>query len=117
MSWFRRMKSTARRRWQVIRAGSPGARFQSYYRIYHRKERLIVHLAVAVGAGVCFVIALILAVTPGPAVLFWILGISLLLSRMPRLARRLDMLELKLRTFCARSPFFCRIFRRKVNKK
>jgi hypothetical protein len=96
------MHQTWKQRWHALTDGTPGRRFQDRYEAArkarqsgdwgHRLTRLL-GLAVAL---VSFVIGVILAFIPGPAVVFFLLTGSLLASESRGLARLLDWGEVRL---------------------
>jgi len=53
-------------------------------------------IKILAGCG-CFVVALVLTVTPGPAFVFYILGLALISAQFLTVAKWLDAAELKLR--------------------
>lgn len=97
------MRHTWTERWQALTGGTPGRRFEDRYEAAgrarrsgdwgHRLTRLL-RLAVAL---VSFVIGVILAFIPGPAVVFFLLTGSLLAAESRGLARLLDWGEVRLR--------------------
>jgi hypothetical protein len=54
--------------------------------------------------GICLFLGLIMLITPGPGLVFIILGLACLTLNFPRLARWLDRLEIKLRRLWKKKP-------------
>jgi hypothetical protein len=97
------MTSTLRQRWHALTGGSPGRRFEDRYEAA-RAVRLSGGWKQRLGRALRFVIAvfafgvgLVLAVMPGPAILFFLLSGSLLAMESRGLARILDRIEVRLR--------------------
>jgi hypothetical protein len=90
-------------RWHALTYGRPGRRFEDRYEAA-RKARLsggwshhlgrVLRLVIAVLA---FGVGLVLAVVPGPAILFFLLSGSLLAAESRGVARLLDRAEVRLR--------------------
>lgn len=95
------MPLTLPSRWQALVRGTPGRRFADrYHRTQRRpaRQRWLGLLLRLVGAAVCFAIGIVLAVIPGPAVVFFFLTGILLASDWLFIARILDWLELRIRS-------------------
>src|SRR5262245_6013575 len=86
--------------WRELRAGEPGRRFQARYERARRAERRrgkagrILLILAAIGL---LVIAAFLAVFPGPAIPFFILGGGLLAAESRPIARFMDWSEIQFR--------------------
>lgn len=97
------MADTLAQRWHALTGGSPGRRFEDRYEAAraarrrggwsHRLGRVL-RLVLALLA---FAIGLVLAVMPGPAILFFLLSGSLLATESRGVARILDRNEVRLR--------------------
>jgi hypothetical protein len=97
------MAHSLMQRWRTLTGGSPGRRFEGRYEAArsarlrggwaHRLGRAL-RLVVAVLA---FGVGLVLAVMPGPAILFFLLSGSLLAAESRGVARLLDRAEVRLR--------------------
>jgi hypothetical protein len=100
------MAHSLMQRWHALTGGSPGRRFEDRYEAAraarlrggwsHRLTRLLrlVIAVLALGVG------LLLAVMPGPAILFFLLSGSLLAAESRGVARLLDRAEVRLRAAC-----------------
>lgn len=97
------MAHSLMQRWHALTGGSPGRRFEDRYEAAraarlrggwsHRLGRIL-RLVIAVLA---FGVGLVLAVMPGPAILFFLLSGSLLAAESRGVARILDRIEVRLR--------------------
>jgi hypothetical protein len=97
------MTHSLMQRWHALTGGNPGRRFEDRYEAAraarlrggwsHRLTRAL-RLVIALLA---FVVGLVLAVMPGPAILFFLLSGSLLAAESRGVARLLDRLEVRLR--------------------
>jgi hypothetical protein len=97
------MAHSLMQRWHALTGGSPGRRFEDRYEAAraarlrggwsHRLTRAL-RLVIAVLA---FCLGLVLAVMPGPAILFFLLAGSLLAAESRGVARLLDRTEVRLR--------------------
>ena len=99
------MAHSLMKHWHVLTGGSPGRRFEDRYEAAraarlrggwsHRLTRALrlVIAVLALGVG------LVLAVMPGPAILFFLLSGSLFAAESRGVARLLDRAEVRLRTF------------------
>lgn len=97
------MAHSLRQHWHILTGGSPGRRFEDRYEAAcaarlsggwsHRLGRALrlVIAVLALGVG------LVLAVMPGPAILFFLLSGSLLAAESRGVARMLDRAEVRLR--------------------
>ena len=85
-----------KRRWQRLKAGEPGARFQRQYRENRetRKSGLQRWGSVAAGAGLILVGVVALFV-PGPGILFIAAGGAVLARESLAVARTLDWVEVR----------------------
>lgn len=94
------MTGKLKRQWQALRRSPPGRRFQDRYRAAQgraegrRPGGHILRIALAV---VALGIGVVLAVLPGPAILFFFLAGALLASESLIVARALDGSEVRLR--------------------
>lgn len=94
------MLKALKRKWQELKRGTPGKRFQHAYENArrHRKDTpfwfRILRLGLALAA---MVIGVVFAVIPGPAVVFFALGGVLLATESRAVALVLDWIELRLR--------------------
>ena len=93
------MKRSMKDDWGALKRSKPGRRFQERYERHkaaggksHWKR--VLNLALALAA---FAIGLVLAVLPGPAILFFLVSASLLATESRFIAACLDRLELLLR--------------------
>jgi len=78
-------------------AGTPGRRFSARYRHRRRRgSRLARALSIGAG-GALMAIGALLFFTPGPGVLVFLAGGTLVARESPRAARALDRLELSVR--------------------
>ncbi len=93
---FRSIKS----HWHALKASRPGRRFQERYERHWESgaKPARVRLANLALAGLCLVVGVALMVLPGPAVLFFFIGASLLATESRALASGLDRLEVLLRS-------------------
>lgn len=97
------MARSLRQHWDALTGGSPGRRFEDRYEAAraarrsggwsHRLGRAL-RLMIAMLA---FGVGLVLAVMPGPAILFFLLSGSLLAAESRGVARLLDRAEVRLR--------------------
>jgi fatty acid desaturase len=87
-----------RKRWDEFRSAEPGMRFQRFHDEQGRRRSppWIRALYIAM-AAVSFVVGVVLAFIPGPAVVFFALTAALLAAQSEWIARRLDAAELWLR--------------------
>ena len=94
------MVSKLKREWREFRRGQPGRRFQERYERKHRtNEKKGVHwriLQIAL-AIVLLLVGVVLVFIPGPAILFFAIGGSMLATQSLALARLLDWTEVQLR--------------------
>lgn len=93
------MQSHFRQAWRDLRRERPGQRFQARYE-RSRKNRhrsFATRIALIIAALVCFAIAVVLTVMPGPAILFFLLGGGLLANESRFVARLMDNGEVILR--------------------
>ena len=87
-----------RAQWRALKGGTPGHRFQDHYvatRRAARPGRWGVRLLTIAAAVCCLAIGLVLAVMPGPAVLFFFLAGALLATESRRVARLMDWAEVR----------------------
>ncbi|SRR5258705_8308466 len=96
------MFNTLKRQWYELRNGPPGRRFQERYernrlaRAHQSKARRFLQLVI----GVWLIKAgIILCFLPGPGLPLLALGAALLAERSRRVARALDWIEVKARSF------------------
>lgn len=88
--------------WREFTRGTPGSRFRERYERHHRRNprvqwtRRIIRVVLAT---IAIAIGLVLAVLPGPAVLFFLAAGMLLAGEWLWVAKLLDWLELRLRRF------------------
>src|SRR5262245_58082430 len=90
--------------WRDLRRGEPGRRFQERYERARNAEKRGSRLRRALlifAAAVLLVIGAFLAVFPGPAVPFFLLGGGLLAAESRPVARFMDWSEVKLRNMAA----------------
>lgn len=97
------MANSFMQRWHALTGGSPGRRFEDRYEAAraarlrggwsHRLTRILRLLIAILALGV----GLVLAVMPGPAILFFLLAGSLLAAESRGVARILDRAEVRLR--------------------
>ena len=99
-----------KRQWCELRNGPPGRRFQERYerhrlaRAHQSKARRFLQLVI----GVWLIKAgIILCFLPGPGIPLLALGAAVLAERSQRVARALDWMELKARTFLKPRPKGC----------
>jgi len=97
------MAHSLRQRWRTLIRGSPGRRFEDRYEAA-RAARLsggwalrLTRALRLVLAVVAFGVGLVLAVMPGPAILFFLLSGSLFAAESRGVARLLDRSEVRLR--------------------
>jgi hypothetical protein len=93
-----------REHWQELKRGRPGRRFQDRYDRARSEESRggpIKRIALIGLAIVCLAIGVVLAVMPGPAVLFFFLAGGLLATESRIVARLMDWLEVRLRKIIA----------------
>src|SRR5687768_16506516 len=93
-----------REHWRDLKRGRPGRRFQDRYERARHEEAstgAAQRIGLIVAALVCFAIGLVLAVMPGPAVVFFFLAGGLLATESPWVARFMDWGELKIRKLVA----------------
>lgn len=87
-------------KWRKFRQGQPGRRFQERYeRKRHANEKRSLYwkvLQVALALGL-LLIGVVFVFIPGPAILFFAIGASMLATHSRRLARLLDWTEVKIR--------------------
>jgi hypothetical protein len=92
----------AHKLWQDLRALRAGKRFQHFYDAHEAKRvgwaRGLTWLSIVV----CFVIGIVLAFVPGPAILFFALSAALLATQSRWMARKLDRSELYFHAFWRR---------------
>lgn len=87
-------------KWRKFRQGQPGRRFQDRYerkRHANQKRSLywkIFQVALALGL---LLIGVVFVFIPGPAILFFAIGASMLATQSRRIARLLDWTEVKIR--------------------
>jgi hypothetical protein len=89
-----------REHWQDLKRGRPGRRFQDRYERARAEESrggAVKRVAMIALAIVCLLIGIVLAVMPGPAVLFFFLAGGLLATESRIVARAMDWLEVRLR--------------------
>lgn len=97
------MTNAFKREWQAMKEGSPGSRFQARYaaaKLVRQKGGWRHHLFRVVSlllAATAFIVGVVLAFIPGPAVLFFFIAGGLLAAESKWVARFLDWTELKLR--------------------
>lgn len=86
--------------WRALKASRPGRRFRDRYERHRKagKKSAWSRIANLALAGFCLVVGLALTVHPGPAVLFFFIGASLLATESRALASGLDRLEEGLRS-------------------
>lgn len=94
-------KKTLKRHWHELARHAPGARFYARYIARHGdgppKYRL--SSLVTIGVGLLLTaIGLVMLVTPGPGVVFLVLGLAALGSEFRPIARFMDWAELRLRS-------------------
>jgi len=90
------MKEKFREHFRLLKEAPPGERFQHYHR--HKREGHPVKMILKIVAGlICFMIAMVLTVTPGPAFVFYILGFALISAQSRTLAKWLDAAEVTIR--------------------
>src|SRR5262245_6280205 len=78
----------------LLKTGVPGERFQQYYR--RKKEKHPVKMIIKILAGcACLLVAILLTVTPAPALVFFILCFALISAQSFTVAKMLDAGELK----------------------
>ena len=97
------MGPSPKQRWHALTGGTPGRRFEDRF-VAARKARRsgawghrLIRLLGLVVALAAFVVGVVLAFIPGPAILFFLLTGSLLAAESRGLARLLDWGEVKLR--------------------
>jgi hypothetical protein len=103
------MLSRLRKEWRTFKAYPAGERFARV----HEKQKGAppwVRPAMFVGAAVSFAIGVLLAVLPGPAVLFFAITGGLLAAQSAWIARQLDRAEVALRKLVKH-------FRRRLSKR
>ncbi|HVW24091.1 MAG TPA: hypothetical protein VHC69_01905 [Polyangiaceae bacterium] len=86
-----------RERWDEFRRAEPGTRFQRFHDEQGGKSPPWVRALYIAVAAASFVVGVVLAFIPGPAVVFFALTAALLAAQSARLARRLDAAEMWLR--------------------
>ena len=94
------MTSKARHHWHVLRNGSPGRRFEDYYKaVRHDRSRgsTIVRVVRLVIAAIAGIIGVILVFVPGPAILFFAIAGGLVAAESLWAARFLDWCEMRAR--------------------
>lgn len=78
--------------------GQPGRRFQTRFDHRSRKDRSVLGRVVNIGLAIAsFAVGVVLIVLPGPAILFFLIGATLLAQESRGIAALLDRLELTLR--------------------
>jgi len=104
------MWSGLKRQWCELRNAPPGHRFQERYerdrlaRAHQSKARRFLQLII----GVWLIKAgIILCFLPGPGIPLLALGAAVLAERSQRVARALDWMEMKVRTFLKPRPNRC----------
>jgi hypothetical protein len=83
--------------WLELKSGEPGKRFSAVYERHGRQHTgwtRVLYLSVAL---ISFLIGVVLAFIPGPAILFFAITGALLATQSRWVARELDAIELKLR--------------------
>ena len=90
------MKEKFREHFRLLKEASPGERFQHYHQKKREGHPLKMFFKILAGCA-CFVVALVLTVTPGPAFVFYILGFALISAQSFTVAKWLDAAEVKLR--------------------
>ena len=91
--------------WRAFRRATPGQRFQNRYRA-HQKSRSaspLKRVLSLVLAPLSLAIGVVLMFIPGPAILFFFIGGTLLASHSRTAARALDWAEIKLRSWAERA--------------
>lgn len=86
-------------RWEALRRGKPGQRFQDRYRASRGSDRsgVILRILRMVLAALAIVIGVVLMFIPGPAILFFAIAGALLASESRVVARFLDWSEVMIR--------------------
>lgn len=96
MSW-------SARTWHELKSGTPGRRFVSFYEERHRHPEGQATRALVMAAGLALLLlGTLMIVTPGPGVVFVLLGASLVASESRGMAHALDWCELRLRAMLGR---------------
>jgi hypothetical protein len=106
------LRDHLRAHWRNLRQGRPGRRFQERYERARQEENrrgALKRLGLILLALLCFAIGVVLAVMPGPAIVFFFLSGGLLATESRVVARAMDALEVRLRQLAAAAA---RIWRR-----
>ena len=90
--------------WRDLRRGKPGRRFQARYEQSRRggnQQGKLMRILLISAAVVCLLIGVFLAVVPGPAIPFFILGGGLLAAESRPVAKFMDWCEVRCRKLAA----------------
>jgi hypothetical protein len=96
------MIQRAKDMWGELRRGTAGERFQHLHQVHSAHRSTWARVLTLVAAIVSFVIGLILAFIPGPAVVFFALTAALAAVQSLAVARWLDTSELKMHALLRR---------------
>jgi putative transmembrane protein PGPGW len=100
---FEEFRDELRQDWQVLKAAPPGERFQRLY--WHRRQSRRSSLVKVgmIALGLLLAIAgLIMLVTPGPGMVFVLIGSGLLAQESLLVSRATDAAEFRIRPLAAR---------------
>jgi len=98
--------------WSDLWRSSPGQRFQTKYELTRATaapSHPLAHLARMAGGGLIAFVGVILLLTPGPGLVFLVVGGSMLASESLAVAQRLDGWELAMRACLKRWRRGCRV--------
>lgn len=98
------MSANIKARWQALRRGKPGRRFQDRYEASRKSAEhgVVSRVVRVVIAALAVAIGLVLVFIPGPAILFFAIAGALLASESRLVARFLDWSEVRIRRLVGR---------------